>query len=153
MRKFESQIQEYIYKLLSKTLDDNQVKLLNTLLDIEYSNGIDSFVQKLRKNNTLIKQDIYTRDKERGKEYINLLVGEKEIVKVKETKDEYVVECVYDIYRIVKPTENARANKCHYVHIDSELLNDEADLIKMIKHTSILGKARFGIEGSYVRYF
>lgn len=105
-------------------------KLIQELIEINYQKGRKSIINELRQGNTVHLHSIISNNMEKAKEYVDKLIGNKIVVSSKNNSNEHEYACIYDVYRIYRANENIRGNRCHYLHIDSDI--DNATLIDQV---------------------
>lgn len=131
-------------KLLTMLIrDENSVeKLLDIIKLREYNRGVNNVVEGLRKNQKVTVHHVFSKNRERAIDEINRLVGDKFILKEVRHREEYVIECIYDKYVYLKPNHSSRGYKCHYAHIDMDLISTDSEVINCIIKPSIRPMSR-----------
>lgn len=143
---------EKLFSMLMK--DENSVeKLLDIVKQREYNRGVNSVVEGLRKNKKVTVHHIFSKSREHAVAEINRLVGDKYVIKLVNRRDQYSIECIYDRYVYLYPTDSSRGYRCHYAHIDSDLISTDAEVINCLIKPSVMPLSRDSERNDCIYYY
>lgn len=106
--------------------------LIKQIKQLEFENGVDWVLSNLRKGNDLRFHYVFSKDKAKALQKIEELIGDKFVVKSKNNKQETTYQCIYDVYKYSNPSIHTRGIRCNTVHIDSNLLEKDRELVEKV---------------------